>query len=247
MQTTRVPPHQTRLFMNKLGISMCTDVKSCWSWKGLTFKLFPQRQENRNCSKYHHKSSAFCGSGGSSHPSHIPPKKQTQLPKSNAPSPKTKPNPTVTLWPPNFTLAKMLPENYSFPSNCPTQTRGKWNWSLQKPEVHRIHSMKLTTLFSCVSLKSIPGHPCFLNLAGLPVLLQRTSRCGSTRTPGRGRARSLRLTSTGRWPLCSARLPIATLTSASPLRWRCSSDGPLTVKSASRWTSSSYLLTQVTD
>ncbi len=78
-----------------------------------------------------------------------------------------------------------------------------------------------------------------------PVPLQRTSRCVSSRTPGRERALSPRLTSTGRWPLCSAHRRTATLTSLSPLESRCSSAGPLTARSASQWTSSTCPLTQV--
>lgn len=77
------------------------------------------------------------------------------------------------------------------------------------------------------------------------VPLQRTSRCVSSRTPGRGRELSPRLMSTGRWPLCSARHPTATLTSLNLLESRCSSAGPLTARSASQWTSSTCHLIQV--
>lgn len=79
----------------------------------------------------------------------------------------------------------------------------------------------------------------------VPVSLQRTSRCVSSRTPGRGRAPSPRRTCTGRWRSSSARRPTVTPTLLSQLRWRCSFGGRLTVKWASLWTSSTYQLTQV--
>lgn len=75
--------------------------------------------------------------------------------------------------------------------------------------------------------------------------LQRTSRCASSRTLGRGRAPSPRPTSIGRWPLCSAHHRTATLTSQSQSESRCSSAGHPTARSASLWTSSTCLLTQV--
>lgn len=74
---------------------------------------------------------------------------------------------------------------------------------------------------------------------------QRTSRFASSRTPGRGRALSPRPMSTGRWPLCSAHHRTATLTSRSQSESRCSFAGHPTVRSASLWTSSTCLLTQV--
>lgn len=84
-----------------------------------------------------------------------------------------------------------------------------------------------------------------LNLMNFIPPLQRTSRCGSSRTPGRGRALSPRLTSTGRWPLCSALRPTATPTSLSRFESKCSSAGPPTARSARRWTSSTCRQTQV--
>lgn len=75
--------------------------------------------------------------------------------------------------------------------------------------------------------------------------LQRTSRCASSRTPGKEKAPSPRPTSTGRWPLCSARHRTATLTSRSQSESRCSFADHPTARSASLWTSSTCPPTQV--
>lgn len=76
--------------------------------------------------------------------------------------------------------------------------------------------------------------------------LQRTSRCASSETRGKVKARSLRPTSTGRSPSCSARRPTAIRTWRSRWEWRCSSAGRQTARSASPWTSSISPPTQVT-
>lgn len=77
------------------------------------------------------------------------------------------------------------------------------------------------------------------------VSLQRTLRCVSSKTLGRGRALSPKLMSTGRWPLCFALRPTVTLTSLSQWESRCNSGGPLTEKSVSQWTSSTCRQIQV--
>lgn len=74
---------------------------------------------------------------------------------------------------------------------------------------------------------------------------KKTLKCVSSRTPGRGKALSPRLMSTGRWPLCSALHLIVTLTSLSPLESRCNCAGLLTARSVSQWTSSTCPLTQM--
>lgn len=71
-------------------------------------------------------------------------------------------------------------------------------------------------------------------------LLQRTSKCISRAQAGRPGAHSLKLTCTGKWPLCSGRLPMLTPAYRPLCASPCSCGGPLTGSSANPWSSSTF-------